>query len=113
VYADIGTGTFWANAAEAYAALLGRSGLPPVEVVEGWRAEQTNANARNAFLGASVSTPVWRAVRRNRRQSSEGLVMQDLTAVAIGSSSRGLLTVTQPSRVTLISKRTVTSLDLS
>ena len=30
VYADIGTGSFWANAAEAYAALLGRSGLLPV-----------------------------------------------------------------------------------
>jgi SAM-dependent methyltransferase len=54
VYADIGTGSFWANAAEAYAAVLGRSGLLPMEVVEGWRAEQTDANARKAFFGASV-----------------------------------------------------------
>jgi hypothetical protein len=54
VYADIGTGSFWANAAEAYAALLARSQLLPAEVVEGWRAEQASANALNAFLGASV-----------------------------------------------------------
>ena len=54
VYADIGTGSFWANAAEAYAALLGRSGLLPVQVVEDWRAEQADANARKAFFGASV-----------------------------------------------------------
>ena len=54
VYADIGTGSFWANAAEAYAALLGRSGLLPVDLVESWRAEQADANARRAFFGASV-----------------------------------------------------------
>jgi SAM-dependent methyltransferase len=54
VYADIGTGKFWANAAEAYAALLGRSGLLPADVVDGWRAEQADANARRAFFGASV-----------------------------------------------------------
>ena len=54
VYADIGTGSFWANAAEAYAALLTRSGLLPVEVVEGWRTAQADANARKAFFGASV-----------------------------------------------------------
>ncbi len=54
VYADIGTGNFWANAAEAYATLLGRSGLLPVDVVDGWRAEQADANARRAFFGASV-----------------------------------------------------------
>ena len=54
MYADIGSGSFWANAAEAYAALLGRTGLLPVEVVEAWRAEQADANARKAFFGASV-----------------------------------------------------------
>ena len=54
VYAEIGTGSFWANAAEAYAAILGRSGLLPAEVVEGWRAEQEDASARKAFFGASV-----------------------------------------------------------
>ena len=54
VYADIGTGSFWANAAEAYAALLGRSGLLPVQVVEDWRAEQADANVRKTFFGASV-----------------------------------------------------------
>ena len=54
VYADIGTGAFWTNAAEAYAALLGRSGLLPAEVVEGWRAAQAEANTRRAFFGASV-----------------------------------------------------------
>jgi len=54
VYADIGVGSFWVNAAEAYAAVLGRSGLLPVEVVEGWSAAQADANARRAFFGASV-----------------------------------------------------------
>ncbi len=54
VYADIGTGRFWANAAEAYGALLARSGLLPLEVVEGWRADQAEALARTAFFGASV-----------------------------------------------------------
>jgi ubiquinone/menaquinone biosynthesis C-methylase UbiE len=54
VYADIGTGNFWLNAAGAYAALLARSGLLPVEVVEDWRAEQADANERKAFFGASV-----------------------------------------------------------
>ena len=54
VYADIGTGSFWANAAEAYATLLGRSGLLPEQVVEGWRDEQADANARGAFFGSSV-----------------------------------------------------------
>jgi ubiquinone/menaquinone biosynthesis C-methylase UbiE len=54
VYADIGTGSFWVNAAEAYAAVLGRSGLLPVDVVESWRGAQADANARGAFFGASV-----------------------------------------------------------
>jgi hypothetical protein len=54
VYADIGTGSFWANAAEAYGVLLERSGLLPVEVIQGWRAEQADAVARRAFFGASV-----------------------------------------------------------
>ena len=54
VYADIGTGRFWANAAEAYASVLGRSGLLPLEVVEAWRAEQTEASVRKTFFGASV-----------------------------------------------------------
>ena len=53
-YADIGTGRFWANAAEAYASVLGRSGLLPLEVVEAWRAEQTEASVRKTFFGASV-----------------------------------------------------------
>ena len=54
VYADIGTGAFWANAAEAYAGVLGRSGLLPTEVVEGWRTDQADALARRVFFGASV-----------------------------------------------------------
>ena len=54
VYADIGTGSFWTNAAEAYATLLGRSKLLPMDVVEGWRAAQADAHARKAFFGASV-----------------------------------------------------------
>jgi len=54
VYADIGTGSFWANAAEAYGALLARSGLLPLEIVEAWRTEQADANARKTFFGASV-----------------------------------------------------------
>ena len=54
VYADIGTGAFWANAAEAYAAVLGRSGLLPTDVVEGWRTDQAGALARRVFFGASA-----------------------------------------------------------
>ena len=54
VYADIGTGSFWVNAAEAYATLLGRSGLLPVDVVEGWREAQADAQKRRAFFGSSV-----------------------------------------------------------
>jgi ubiquinone/menaquinone biosynthesis C-methylase UbiE len=54
VYADIGTASFWANAAEAYAAVLGRSGLLPPDVVEGWRADQADAIAGRTFFGASV-----------------------------------------------------------
>ena len=54
VYADIGIGNFWANAAEAYAALLARSGLLPLDVVEGWRVDQADALAHRTFFGASV-----------------------------------------------------------
>jgi ubiquinone/menaquinone biosynthesis C-methylase UbiE len=54
VYADIGTGAFWVNAAEAYAALLAGSGLLPVETVEGWRSEQAAAVERGTFFGAST-----------------------------------------------------------
>ena len=54
VYADIGTGAFWANAAEAYAGVLSRSGLLPTDVVEGWRTDQAGALARRVFFGASA-----------------------------------------------------------
>ena len=54
VFADIGTGSFWANAAEAYAAILTRSGLLGADVVEAWLAEQSDANKRHTFFGASV-----------------------------------------------------------
>jgi hypothetical protein len=35
VHANIGSGSFWAGAAESYGALLARSGLLPEDVVDG------------------------------------------------------------------------------
>jgi ubiquinone/menaquinone biosynthesis C-methylase UbiE len=53
LYADIGTSRFWLGAAESYGALLSRSGLLPLTVVDGWRAFQTRSADDGTFFGAS------------------------------------------------------------
>jgi len=53
VYADIGTGSFFANVPEAYAGVLSRSGLLPQAVIDAWRACQARAVHDNTFFGAS------------------------------------------------------------
>lgn len=53
LYANIGSGRFWASAAESYGGLLGRSGLLPQALVDDWRAFQVQAAADNTFFGAS------------------------------------------------------------
>jgi SAM-dependent methyltransferase len=53
LYADIGTGSFWANAAEAYGAVLARTDLLPQSLVDDWRAFQKQSVHDNTFFGAS------------------------------------------------------------
>ena len=53
LYADIGSGLFWANAAQAYSAVLSRSGALPPAVVEEWRAFQARSLEDHTFFGAS------------------------------------------------------------
>ena len=54
VYADIGSGRFWAAAAESYGPLLARSGLLAQEIVEDWQAFQPRVRrGDNTFFGAS------------------------------------------------------------
>jgi SAM-dependent methyltransferase len=53
LYADIGSGSFWANAAEAYSAVMSRAGRLPPAVVEEWRAFQAQSALDNTFFGAS------------------------------------------------------------
>lgn len=53
LYANIGSSRFWVGAAESYGVLLGRSGLLPQALVDGWRAFQAQAAADNTFFGAS------------------------------------------------------------
>jgi SAM-dependent methyltransferase len=53
LYADVGSGDFWANAAEAYGTVLARSELLPPAVVDDWRAFQAESTAHNTFFGAS------------------------------------------------------------
>lgn len=53
LYADIGTGNFWANAAEAYGAVLTRADLLPQDVVDDWRAFQKQSVNDDTFFGAS------------------------------------------------------------
>jgi ubiquinone/menaquinone biosynthesis C-methylase UbiE len=53
LYANIGSGSFWAGAAESYGALLARSGLLPEDVVDGWRAFQARSAVDNTFFAAS------------------------------------------------------------
>jgi ubiquinone/menaquinone biosynthesis C-methylase UbiE len=53
LYADIGTSSFWVGASESYGGLLARSGLLPVEIVEGWRTFQAQSAAQRTFFAAS------------------------------------------------------------
>jgi SAM-dependent methyltransferase len=53
LYADIGSGSFWANAAEAYGAWLARSEQLPPAVVDNWREFQKQSVQDNIFFGAS------------------------------------------------------------
>jgi ubiquinone/menaquinone biosynthesis C-methylase UbiE len=53
LYADVGTGSFWVNAAEAYGTVLARSELLPQDVVDDWRAFQATSAANGTFFGAS------------------------------------------------------------
>ncbi len=53
VYADIGTGSFFAQVPETYAGVLARSGLLPQEVIDAWRTYQARAVQEHTFFGAS------------------------------------------------------------
>ena len=53
LYPNIGSGSFWVNAAEAYGSVLARSDLLPQAVVDQWRAFQSRSAADNTFFGAS------------------------------------------------------------
>jgi SAM-dependent methyltransferase len=52
VYAEIGTGTFFAGFAEAYAPLVQRAGLMTARQVEDWLAEQRRAVEQHTFFAA-------------------------------------------------------------
>lgn len=54
LYADIGAGHFWANAAETYGAVLARAELLPRTVMDDWRAFQERSVDENTFFGAST-----------------------------------------------------------
>ena len=53
LYADIGTSRFWANAAQAYSAVLAHSGSVEPALVEDWRAFQARSLEDQTFFGAS------------------------------------------------------------
>ena len=53
LYANIGSGAFWANAAEAYSAVMSRSAQLAPAVVEEWRAFQAQSVQEHTFFGAS------------------------------------------------------------
>ncbi len=53
VYADVGTGGFFANLVELYGPVLAGSGLLLAAEVERWRAWQAQAMADGTFFGAS------------------------------------------------------------
>ena len=53
LYADIGAGAFWSNAAEAYSAVMKQSGRLPPAVIEEWRAFQAQSSEDRTFFGAS------------------------------------------------------------
>jgi len=53
LYANIGSGLFWPNAAQAYSAVLRRSGALPLAVIEEWQAFQGRSVEDQTFFGAS------------------------------------------------------------
>jgi ubiquinone/menaquinone biosynthesis C-methylase UbiE len=53
LYANIGSGSFWPSAADAYSVLLARTGLLLQAVVDDWRGFQVRSVADNTFFGAS------------------------------------------------------------
>jgi SAM-dependent methyltransferase len=53
VYAEIGSGSFFANFAESYATVLGSSGLLTEGEVERWRTELAQSVVEGTFFGAS------------------------------------------------------------
>jgi SAM-dependent methyltransferase len=54
LYADIGGGSFWVNAADAYSGWLARAELLSHAVIDDWRAFQKQAVHDNTFFGAST-----------------------------------------------------------
>jgi SAM-dependent methyltransferase len=52
VYADVGAGSFYRSAIEAYAPLVVRSGLQPADKVDEWLTHQRWAMAEGVFFGA-------------------------------------------------------------
>ena len=53
VYAEMGIGGFWKNAAELFGPVLRRSGLVPSTVVDEWLTYQERAVEERTFFGAS------------------------------------------------------------
>ena len=53
LYANIGSGLFWPNAAQAYSAVLARSGSVAPALVEEWSAFQARSLEDQTFFGAS------------------------------------------------------------
>jgi ubiquinone/menaquinone biosynthesis C-methylase UbiE len=53
IYAEIGSGSFFANIPESYAMILKGSGLLPEGEVERWRTELAHAVVEGTFFGAS------------------------------------------------------------
>ena len=53
LYANIGTGSFWAGAAESYGVLLARSDQLPQPVIDDWRTFQDRSVENNTFFAAS------------------------------------------------------------
>ena len=52
VYADVGHGSFFPGAADAYSPLVARAGLVPAEQVDAWLREQHQAAAEGTFFAA-------------------------------------------------------------
>jgi SAM-dependent methyltransferase len=54
VYADVGAGSFYGTAIEAYAPLVVRAGLQPADKVDEWLAHQRWAMAEGVFFAACI-----------------------------------------------------------